>query len=409
MVLVAACNPSAPDQAEPTIAVGSDARLEPDNLLTFDVATAASVQQIFTAYIDQVGSDFSDVTARLDSLSSSIAALLQSPTESNLALAQESWANAHTVYEQSAVPRFFSYRLASEEDSLQLFELQYQMNQWPILAGYIDSVEGYMNSGIVHDINVELTASTVRQQHGLFDATEATLGFHVIEFLLWGEPSGTSQRIASDFEQISSLTTEQQENGLELSQLSNNRRREMLRLTTSALAEDFESSLVLWRKGIESSESIADSISSEAILSLLLNSTSSMITEELLVKSLYPMLNNEFELSLQAPYSRTTQSAVAAQMRSVESLMIETPAKDGTTLDQILVSLSPDFEELFYQNLDAGKACLILLYNRIGSSDFSGPSAAIEFEIVECINLLTNLVNQLDQIELTLPAFRPSI
>jgi putative iron-regulated protein len=407
--LLPACSPTSPEETESATALNSDTIVEPDSLLKLELDSALYVQQILDSYLNQINGDFSEVVSSLDSLLTSINELLQTPTESTLILARESWSNANTVFEQTAVARYFSQQIATEEDSLRLLQLQYQMNQWPILAGYIDSVEGYTDSGIVHDINVELTADTVRQQHGLFGDTEATLGFHVIEFLLWGEPSTSSRRIASDFEQIAILTTEQQENGLEITQLSNNRRREMLSLTTGLLLEDFKASLRLWRQAMDRVESIADDLGSETILSLLLRSTSSMITEELLVKSLYPILNNDFEISLQAPYSQTTQSAVAAQMRSVESLILETPANDGTTLDKILVSLSPDFEEFFYQNLDAGKACLILLYNRIGSNDFSGPSAAIEFETVECINLLTNLVDQLDQIELLLPSYNISI
>lgn len=407
--LLSACSPSSTDNAQTEVSLEIEVSETPENLVEFDSVTAISVQQILEVYLAQLSSDFSELGNSLSSLRSSIDELLLNPAENTLAATQESWSRAHTLYEQTSVARYFSLRVTSQEESDRLFQLQYQMNQWPILAGYIDSVEGYMDGGIVHDINVDLTADNLRQQHGLFDVTEATLGFHVIEFLLWGEPNNSSQRIAKDFELVESLSADQQESGLQVAQLGNNRRREMLKLTASLLLEDFESSAVLWRQAIEKVETNTDGISSEAILSLLLDSTSSMITEELLVKSLYPMLNNEFEISLQSPYSQTSQSVVAAQIRSVESLILESPTTDGTTLDKILISLSPDFEGLFYQNLDAGKACLILLYNSIESAEFSGPSAAIEFETVECINLLTNLVDQLDQIKLTLPVFQASI
>ncbi len=407
--LLSACNPVSPEKADEKVIESNDTLVERRNLIRFEPATAASVQQILEAYLVQVNSDFSELGNSLNALLDSIDQLLLGPTEARLSAAQESWSVAHTLFEQTIVHRYFSYRISSDDESLRLFQLHYQMNQWPILAGYIDSVEGYIDSGIVHDINVDLTAETLRQQHGLFDVTEATLGFHVIEFLLWGEPDGTSQRIAEDFRLIETLTADQQENGLQLNQLSSNRRREMLRLTSGLLLEDFESSALGWSQAIVRFEALADDIDAEAVLSLLLDSTSSMITQELLAKSLYPMLNNEFYASLQSPYSQTSQSAVAAQMRGVESLILEIPANDGTTLDTVLVSISEDFEGLFYQNLDASKACLVLLYNRIGANDFTGPSAAIEFETVECINLLTNLVDQLEQIELTLPAFRIAI
>lgn len=407
--LLTTCSPTSPDETQASATLNQGPAVESANLLKFDEETALSVKQIVKAYVNQIDRDFSELGNSLQALVASTNELLQSPSETSLSAAQDSWSSANTLYEQTAVHRYFSYQTTPEQESLKLFQLQYQMNQWPILAGYIDSVNGYTDSGIVHDINVELSAQTLRQQHGLFDITEATLGFHVIEYLLWGEPNSSSQRLARDFERIEMLTAEQEENGLQVSQLSNNRRRELLNLTTSLLVEDFESSELLWREALAKMKTIIEDINSEALLSLLLDSTSSMLTEELLTKSLYPMLNNDFESSLQSPYSQTSQSVVAAQMQGVESLILETPTTDGITLDKILVSLSPNFEGLFYQNLDASKACLILLYNKIGSNDFSGPSAAIEFETVECINLLTNLVDQLDQIKLMLPAFQVSI
>ena len=409
LVLLTACSPNEPDKETTNRTLGEESLVEAENLKEFDVETALSVQQILAAYLNQVSNDFSELENYLDLFSTRTNELLNNPTESTLATLQESWLSSHTAFEQTAVHRYLSYRAASEEDSLRLFQLQYQLNQWPILAGYIDSVEGYAESGIVHDINVELYTGNLRQQNGLFDVTEVTLGFHVIEFLLWGEPERSSQRIAADFKKVETLTAQQQENELQVDQLENNRRREMLRLTTNILLEDFAASTVLWDQTLAKLENAINDLEPEALLSLLLDSTSSMLTEELLVKSLYPILNNEFEVSLQSPYSQTSQNSVAAQMRGVESLILEISTNDGTTLDRILVSLSPDFESSFYQNLDAGKACLIILYNTIGASDFSGPSAKIEFEAVECINLITNIIDQLDQIELRLPAYRVSI
>lgn len=183
----------------------------------------------------------------------------------------------------------------------------------------------------------------------------------------------------------------------------------MLGLTTDLLQQDYQSGLAIWQPALDRLESKINDVSMEALVNVLLDSTSSMITEEILVKSLYPMLNSQFDDSLQSPFSRTSQSAVAAQMRSVENLMLENQAGDGTTLDKVLVSLSDDFEGQFYKNLDAGKACLILLYSNVGANDFQGESASIEFETVECINLITNLVDQLDQIELILPPLQQAI
>ena len=68
----------------------------------------------------------------------------------------------------------------------------------------------------------------------------------------------------------------------------------------------------------------------------------------------------------------------------------------------MLASLSSEFEEFFYQNFDASKECLILLYSTLDISEESTISTEAEFEIVECINLLTNMIDYLEQIKITL-------
>lgn len=372
---------------------------------TLDIETSMLVKQLVLAYVSQIESDFTDLRSELVSLQQKIESLVDSPNPSALINAQVSWSSAHQSYQQNNLHFYFTSLITPKDQSDQLYQLAYQIDHWPILAGYIDSVGGYESGGIVHDVNVELSPASLKQQHGLFDATEATLGFHVIEFLLWGESNVDSAgRDVEDFARINQLTEIQRESGLEIGQVGNNRRRELLRLTSEILIEDFDASFTIWSDASSSFLNTMVDRNSAALLNLLLESVTAMLTEELLTRSLYPLLNGEVESALQSPYSQTSEITVAAQLQSVEQLLLETPTSDGVTLDKILSSLSPVFEEFFYQNLDSNKACLILLYSSFGKVDSSLESGAIEFEVVECINLLTNLLDQLEQIKLTLPA-----
>ena len=135
---------------------------------------------------------------------------------------------------------------------------------------------------------------------------------------------------------------------------------------------------------------------------LLLEAMTSMLTEEVLVRSLYPMLNGDYYESIQSPFSFSTQNAVAAQLSSVERLLLEISDDDVEKLDSSLVSLSADFGEFFYQNFDASKECLVLLYSTLEVSADTLVSAEAEFAVVECINLLTNMIDYLEQIKISL-------
>ena len=286
---------------------------------------------------------------------------------------------------------------------LALYQFYYQINHWPILPGYVDYVGTYSNSGIVNDITVNIDIPTLREQHGAFDLAEASLGFHVLEFLIWGENlKRQAERPASDYFVITELNASEIEGGFELDQLSNNRRRQMLLLNTQALLSDFNSSREIWSLGSETFRNELNALNGSEIIILLLEAMTSMLTEEMLIRSLYPLLNGEYMESIQSPFSHSTQNVVSAQLSSVERLLLETTTDYGRSLDSVLASLSSEFEEFFYQNFDASKECLILLYSTLDISEESTISTEAEFEIVECINLLTNMIDYLEQIKITL-------
>ena len=414
ILIFLSCSPSSPNPTIITPITPSTAAGVPSSkevlIQPFDLETSLSVKKLMLEYVAQIDSDFTDLRAELASLQQNIESLLESPSLRTLADGQKSWASAHQSYHQSNLHLYFTTLISRENQSDQLYRMAYQMDYWPIIAGYVDSVAGYEAGGIVHDVNVELSPESLKRQHGLFDVTEATLGFHVIEFLLWGEPNvNTAPRGFEDFVPVNELTNIQRESGMEISQIGNNRRRELLRLISAILLEDFNSSFAIWEDASNSFLKTAQDRSSATLLNLLLESSTAMLTEELLVRSLYPLLNGEYESGLQSPFSQTSEITVAAQLQSVERLLLETPTSNGVTLDKVLSSVSPAFEEFFYQNLDSSKACLILLYSSFGQANSYLEDSTLEFEVVECINLLTNLIDQLEQIKLTLPVMTKPI
>lgn len=228
-----------------------------------------------------------------------------------------------------------------------------------------------------------------------------TLGFHVIEFLLWGYDTDSVARPAADFDAVLELTSEQTESGYSLDQLSNNRRRLFLSVATDTLVEDFRALQSLWLAEEPSIRREIESTSGTELIVILADSMSAMLTEELLLRSLCPMLNGNFAESIQSPYSRSTQNAVSSQLSGLEGLLLERQTESGTTLDLVFSAISDEFSEFFYQNFDASKACLVLQYGNT-ASDSVGPTNERESEIVECINLLTNIINYNDKLKLDL-------
>ena len=168
-------------------------------------------------------------------LSAQLDLFLADPSEASMANVRQEWRNSHQQWQQHAVwialakaqPRRFAI-LNSHYFALDARELQ---------PGYLDAVQDYPFSGIVNDISIVLTADSLRQQHGLTDSSEVSLGFHALEFLLWGE---YGQRSFNDFLPISTINAEQNAAGLTTGDLPNNRRRTVLRLLTQLLADDVQ-------------------------------------------------------------------------------------------------------------------------------------------------------------------------
>ena len=396
-LLLAGCSDNA---AEPQI-VETAAEAAPSAFELLNPELSASAKEIALEYVQQIDTDFKQAGIEIEKFQSSIATLTDQTNIENLNLSKQAWLNAHSAYELTTLHRYYATQLMGEQDSLVLMQLQYQINHWPIVPGYIDYVDGYPDSGIVHDINVNLNADSLREQHGSFDVSEVTLGFHAIEFLLWGYDADSVARPATDFDAVLELTPKEIESGYTLEQLSNNRRRLFLTVVADTLVNDFLALQSLWLAEEPSISQRIESISGTELIVILADSMSAMLTQELLQRSLYPMLNGDFVESVQSPYSRSTQNAVSSQLSGLERLLLERQTENGTTLDLVFSAISDEFSEFFYQNFDASKACLVLLYsNREGDS--ASPATARETEVVECINLLTNIVDYNDRLKFDL-------
>ncbi len=92
---------------------------------------------------------------------------LASPSTTSQQTLQRAWIEAHREY------------LAL---SLLLPDIHDQVHVWPVEPGFLDSVEGYPESGIVNDTTLDIDIETLWQQHGFTDPSEACLGFHPIEY-----------------------------------------------------------------------------------------------------------------------------------------------------------------------------------------------------------------------------------
>ena len=399
-LVLSACDSEPP--SEPTVESASESSNSELIVLNDDISTA--IASIVELYLSEIDANYSDVALALDTLHQDIVSFLASPTTDSLAAVRNSWNAAYAGYELTAIHRFYADAILDENLSLALFQLQYQINHWPILPGYLDYVVGYPASGIVNDMTVEITPENLRAQHGAFDADEAAIGFHVLEFLLWGENADqSSPRSFQDFVPQTEPNAQQRMDNIAVSELSNNRRRRLLETVSVTLTEDFESLMSDWAAAVLEYRLQLSDVPAEKKLLGLLDGLTAFFTEELLVRSLYPMLNGEFLGSLPSPYSASSQIAVSSQLATIDRLLLEIRPDNGIGLDSALSDISDEYNEYFFENFDASKECLVVLYSGELYNENSN-TAETEFKVVECINFLTNMIDYLQQIKLNIAA-----
>jgi hypothetical protein len=118
-------------------------------------------------------------------LEEQVAQLLQSPAPQHLQDAREAWRAAH---ESWRIWRLLQ-RVADHGHPPAPAN---RIDAQPILPGYLDRVPGYPASGLVFS-EVPLDPEALAQAHQSTDLYYGVLGFHPLEFMLWGVPNAEGE------------------------------------------------------------------------------------------------------------------------------------------------------------------------------------------------------------------------
>lgn len=197
---------------------------------------------------------FEQAEQQTDALKDSISLLLDNPDPFTLQAAREQWQQAYLAYCRTLMFSYLPTQDPAEwtKEGIDRHRLMHRVESWPIEGGYIDYVEGYPLTGIVNDLSLKLNRENLIAQHRFAAPESASLGFHVVEFLLWGEDG---LRSASDYlkgketgakDQVDLHFTED-ELPAPLSGQNPQRRRQYLKLVTNILSDDVERMARRWQ------------------------------------------------------------------------------------------------------------------------------------------------------------------
>ena len=159
------------------------------------VARTATERAVAERHAAHCHSLYLACTQAAHTLLAAVDTLLAEPRVETLAAARAAWIDARTVYGETEALRFHGGPID---------ELEPLLNAWPLDEAYIDHVIGRPDAGIVHDPvrfpNLSQALLETANERG--GETNVSVGWHAIEFLLWGQDlraNGPGDRPFTDY------------------------------------------------------------------------------------------------------------------------------------------------------------------------------------------------------------------
>jgi putative iron-regulated protein len=142
----------------------------------------AELKEAVIAQFSNVASaNYEDAYTTAVSLQTALDALVATPSQTTFDAAKAAWIAAREAYGQTEAFRFSDGPIDDADGPEGL------INAWPLDENYIDYVDGQPTAGIINDTTVTIDAATLTSLNEAGGERNIAIGFHAIEFLLWGQ------------------------------------------------------------------------------------------------------------------------------------------------------------------------------------------------------------------------------
>lgn len=340
-------------------------------------------------------------------LDNKLASFIHHPNPTSQAEIQKAW---RAAYDDFLATLIFSYLPIQDPPDWYRLKINYQqqlikLDSWPIEGGYIDYIDGYPFSGIVNDLTLNIDEESIRSQHGFTDPSNASLGYHALEFMLWG---GRGERTAYDFfpqentapvpvndaehSEYNIYTDSSESQGVELEPQNHHRRRQYTLLLSELLLKDLFKIQRRWQPSNGYYSQLLQKSSVENTLLAAFTAAQNLISEEMLTKR-FQFNSSEF--------SQSSHLDLLALLVGIERwfMPLETELQE-TSLLFLIQQANQQVADDFSESLQQSKACL---------TSMSEASAYNESKVIEqckqdTIQLLSHLRRAAKVLTVNIPA-----
>ncbi|HEX7198759.1 MAG TPA: imelysin family protein, partial [Dongiaceae bacterium] len=274
-------------------------------------------------------------------LQDAVSAFLDEPTDATLAAARGAWLKVRAAYMATEGLRFYGGPI----DGAALARI----DPWPIDEGFIDGIDGKPDGGLIGDPKIAITRQTLSRPPDGADPTHAATGFHVIEFLLWGQdknPGAANGRLPADFRLGGAHHAD--------------RRRLVLQTAMKLLVEDLDQLTAAWAprtKGNYAEAFLA--LDPREALGRMLAGMSILADQAIARERLLGVLDDRIRAKPLGRYSLHTNDDLTADLDGIRMLWTGDDRQSyGTGLDGLVQSLDPALAQQMDRRLAAAQAAL---------------------------------------------------
>lgn len=362
----------------------------------------------FTAQVGIVAyTSLSDATQAAQSFDSKLASFMYHPNPVNHTEIQVAWRVAYDRFLNSLI---FSYLPIQDppdwySQKIDYKQLLMQLDSWPIEGGYIDYIKGYPYSGIVNDLTLEINEDSIRAQHGFTDPTNASLGYHAIEFMLWGHtgkrqspdffPQDNTAPIPSNDSDTVTEIAESEVIAAEVNQAfkpqNHNRRRQYTQLLSELLQKDLHRIQRRWEPSSGYYAQLLQQSTDEDILQAAFIAAQELIKIELLEKR-FSLMSSEFSQS-------SHQDLIALIAAIGQWFMPAEPELQEASLFFLMQQSDVSIAEDFADSLQQSNACI----GRMSIAASDKAAANLDQCKQDVITLLSNLTRAAGSLQVDLP------
>ncbi|CAZ95421.1 imelysin family protein [Zobellia galactanivorans] len=283
-------------------------------------------------YADIVQANYAQALADAKALQTAIETFVADPTEVNFEASKTAWLASRESYGTTEAFRFANGPIDSGDTE----DLEGLLNSWPMDEAYVDYVEGDDTAGLINDdgATFEITKENLVVKNGEGDTEEnVSVGYHAIEFLLWGQdntdPSEklSGQRPYTDF--VDDGTAANQD-----------RRRVYLQVIAELLVDNLEEVVDAWSTSYRATFL---ALSEEEALSNMLTSIAELSSSELAVERMAVALNKQDQEDEHSCFSDNTHRDIRLNLQGIKNVYTGSyGAVDGLSLADLISEADGD-------------------------------------------------------------------